>query len=127
MVATPNTATAANIFQPVPRSMGRVAKVSAIIAAPTAGALRNRPRPIGPTCRMSRANTGSSAVAPPSSTANRSSEIAPKTTGRARKKRTPSATRANLPASAPTGFVTRRPPSVAMSAPDARNPITQTL
>ena len=41
---------------------------------------------------MSFANTGSIAVAPPNSTANRSSEIAPSTTGRERTKRSPSST-----------------------------------
>ena len=50
------------------------------------------PGPTAPTCRMSLAKIGSSAVAPPSSTANRSSEIAPSTTGRCRMKRTPANT-----------------------------------
>ena len=36
--------------------------------APTAKVLRMRPRPAGPTCRMSRAKTGSSAFTPPIST-----------------------------------------------------------
>ena len=57
------------------------------------GALRKNPKPSGPTCRISRAKIGNSAVAPPNSTANRSSEIAPSTTGRERTNFTPSATR----------------------------------
>ncbi len=43
-----------------------------------AGPARSRPKPSGPTCSTSLAKAGSSAVAPPSSTANRSSEIAPR-------------------------------------------------
>ena len=42
-----------------------------------AGAARSTPRPVGPTCRIDLANTGSSATAPPNSTASRSSRIAP--------------------------------------------------
>ena len=45
--------------------------------APTAGAERNRPRPLGPTARMSRAYMGSSAVAPPRPTRS-SSTIRPR-------------------------------------------------
>ena len=50
-------------------------------SAPTAGALRSRPSPTGPVWRIVCANTGASAIAPPSSTAKRSSEIAPSRTG----------------------------------------------
>ena len=45
-----------------------------------AGAERSSPRPHGPVCNTSFAKIGSSAVAPPRSTANRSSDIAPSTT-----------------------------------------------
>ena len=45
----------------------------------SAGPERSRPKPCGPTCRMSRAKTGNSAVAPPRSTAKRSRLMAPKT------------------------------------------------
>ena len=60
------------------------------------------PLPVAPTCRMSRANTGRSAVAPPKSTAIRSSEIAPRS-GRLRKiRRTPSSTSASRGSCSPT-------------------------
>ena len=72
--------------------IGKTASSAAVAAAPIAGAVRSRPSPSGPVARMSLANTGSIAVAPPNSTANRSSEIAPSTTGRDRTKRNPSST-----------------------------------
>ncbi|MNC32556.1 hypothetical protein D3C75_809180 [compost metagenome] len=89
MVATPNTPTAVNIVRPTLRWNGKRASQSDISNAPTAGAERNRPRPIGPVSRMSLANTGSNAVAPPNNTANRSSEMAPRMSGRLRMKRMP--------------------------------------
>ena len=55
MVATPNSATAWNIRRPVRRRSGRCARKTAIATAPAAGMLRSRPRPHGPTNRMSRA------------------------------------------------------------------------
>ena len=79
MVARPNTATPANMVTPALERIGRAASTRAMRVAPMAGAARNRPKPSSPTCRMSRAKTGSRAVAPPSSTANRSSEMAPNT------------------------------------------------
>ncbi len=42
------------------------------------GAARSQPKPIGPTCRIWSAYTGSSAVAPPRRTANRSRQPAPR-------------------------------------------------
>jgi len=45
------------------------------INAPAEGIVRSRPKPTGPTCRMSVANTGSMAMAPPKKTANRSRAI----------------------------------------------------
>ena len=56
------------------------------------GALRSTPRPVGPTSSTSFAKTGSSATAPPNSTAKRSSEIAPSRTGVRRTSRTPAST-----------------------------------
>ncbi len=53
------------------------ASVSDINAAPQAGAARNAPSAQGPASRMSFAKIGSSAVAPPSSTANRSNDSVP--------------------------------------------------
>ena len=55
MVAMPNTATAANILAPTCFLIGQWVRKNAIENAPTAGALRKKPRPMGPTCRMSRA------------------------------------------------------------------------
>ena len=91
-IATPNTATAPISVRPTRRSSGCWASQTDSSSAPTAGAARSRPRPHGPTCRMSLANIGSSAVAPPSSTANRSSEIAPSITGWPRRKPMPAST-----------------------------------
>ena len=80
MVKTPKPATAHNIVTPILRLSGRCASNSAIAPAPIAGAVRSRPSPHGPVLRISLANTGSSATAPPSSTANRSREIDPRIT-----------------------------------------------
>ena len=53
----------------------------AITVAPIAGQALKRPSPCGPTCRISEAKTGSIATAPPKSTANISSENAPRSSG----------------------------------------------
>src|SRR6185312_2951506 len=53
---------------------------TAITNAPIDGAARSHPNPAGPTCKMSFAKIGSSVVAPPKSTANRSSVIAARIT-----------------------------------------------
>jgi len=55
-----------------------------------AGELRKMPSPHGPVCRISRVKMGRSAVAPPNSTAKRSSETAPRMAFLANTKRTPS-------------------------------------
>ena len=96
MVATPNTPTAVNITLPTLRSTEKRASHNDINSAPTAGAERNRPRPQAPVSRMSLANTGSNAVAPPSSTANRSREIAPRISGRLRIKRMPASSESRV-------------------------------
>ena len=83
-VPAPKPATAANMIAPTCRRRLRRESQTDITSAPIAGAALSRPRPQGPVCRMSRAKMGSKAVAPPSSTANRSREITPSTTGRAR-------------------------------------------
>ena len=57
---------------------------------------RSMPSPSGPVCSTSLAYTGSSATTPPSSTANRSSEMVPSTMGRLRMKRMPSAARCHI-------------------------------
>ena len=69
--------------------MGTSPRPTPTNAAPMPGDVRNQPRPAGPTCSTSAANTGNNAVAPPNSTANRSSEIAPSTGRRERTKRKP--------------------------------------
>ena len=89
MVDSPKAATDANMMRPALRSNDQRVSTSAMPSAPTAGAARNRPSPHGPAAKTSRANTGSSAVTPPSSTANRSSEIAPRITGLRRMKPKP--------------------------------------
>ena len=78
IVKIPNPATDHSSVVPDRPRKGRCASSTAIIAAPTPGAVRSSPSPHGPVCRISRAYTGRSATAPPSSTANRSSEIAPR-------------------------------------------------
>ena len=77
---TPNSATLTSILAPLCRRSGKYASTTAVTTAPTPPAARNQPSPIGPTCRISCAYTGSSATAPPSNTANISSEIDPSTT-----------------------------------------------
>ena len=79
-LAIPNTATATNIQRPTLRSIGHFVKTTAISNAPTAGDDLRIPRPSGPVCKMSLAKMGSNAVAPPKSTANRSSAMAPNST-----------------------------------------------
>ncbi len=60
-----------------------------MLVEPMGSAALSQPSPPGPTCRMSLAYTGSNAVAPPSSTANRSSVIVPRITGVPKTKRRP--------------------------------------
>ena len=83
---------------------------------PTAGAARRKPRPVGPTSRMSLANTGKSATAPPRSTAKRSSEIAPSKTFVRRMSRTPASTSPRPAAPPETGS---RPLRMARTQPRA--------
>ena len=54
-VNAPNPATHHNIVRPAFRRIGRYARISAIVAAPNAGALRSRPSPQGPILSISRA------------------------------------------------------------------------
>ena len=92
----PKTPTTTSSLRPaMPRSGRRVSMIPAR-RAPTAGALRSTPSPTGPTSRMSRANSGSSATAPPKSTATRSSEIAPSSTGVRRTNRSPASSEPSL-------------------------------
>src|ERR1035437_9136666 len=76
-VHAPNPPTHHSMIAPACRLNGRCASTIAMITAPVPGAPRRIPNPVAPTPRMSFANTGISATAPPSSTANMSSEIAP--------------------------------------------------
>ena len=78
-VATPKIAVVANMMRPRCPEIGERARISAMMMAPAAGAARNSPKPSGPVMKISRAKTGSSAVALPNSTANRSSSTAPST------------------------------------------------
>ncbi len=92
IVASPKMTTPPNIAAPARSVIGRTVSQAAVTAAPTPGAARSRPRPSGPTCRISLAYAGRSAVAPPKRTAKRSIEIAPRMTGRERTKPSPSST-----------------------------------
>ncbi len=65
---------------PTRRAIGQRVNTSAVTSAPAAGAARNAPKLSGPDMKMSRTKIGSSAVALPSNTANRSSRMAPSTT-----------------------------------------------
>ena len=78
--AAPKPATAQSMARPAWRMGGRCVRYMAIASEPTAGAARNQPNSRAPTCRMSCAKTGSRYVAPPSSTATRSSVIVAKMT-----------------------------------------------
>ncbi|MNY53818.1 hypothetical protein D3C86_1896140 [compost metagenome] len=78
-VDRPNTATAANIQRPPCFTMGKRLKYSATSRAPPPNEARSRPKPCGPTCRMSRAKIGVSRATPASRTTTRSSEMAPRT------------------------------------------------
>ena len=74
---------------PAPRFTGNWVSTNAQVTAPTAKAECNSPSPLAPRCKMSVANTGNKAVAPPKSTANRSSVMAPKIICRFQMKRAP--------------------------------------
>ena len=72
------------------RAHGRIRVIaSAMASAPTAGPPAASRGPVAPTWRMSFANTGSSATAPPRRTPNRSSVIAARNTGVRRTKPKP--------------------------------------
>ena len=72
---TPKMATQTRKMGPARRLGGMRAVASMASRAPTEGAVRSRPRPMGPTPRMSLAKTGSRAMAPPKKTAKRSRAI----------------------------------------------------
>ena len=86
---TPNSATTLNNVRPA-RSIGfRCASAKLIPTAPILGAARNSPNPLGPTCRISAANTGNNATAPPNNTENKSRVNAPSRIRSLNTKRTP--------------------------------------
>ena len=74
---TPKPATEIIRVRPACRLGGHRVAISITPRAPSDGAVRNSPSPTGPTWRMSEAKIGSSAMAPPKKTANRSSAIEP--------------------------------------------------
>src|SRR5262245_29777418 len=94
-IIAPKPATASSSARPARASGGRWAIVIAIASAPRAGAARSQPRPTGPTSRTSFAKIGNSAVAPPSSTANRSSVIVARISSVRKTKRTPASREAS--------------------------------
>ncbi|MCY1215305.1 hypothetical protein D9M72_271470 [compost metagenome] len=77
VVARPNSISAPNSSRPTCSPRLSRASVRDMSIAPQAGAARSAPSAQGPALRMSLAKMGSSAVAPPSSTANRSSDSVP--------------------------------------------------
>ena len=89
MIAIANTATATSNARPARSIGGRCARSTPISTAPSAGAARRTPNPCGPTCRISEANTGNSASAPPRNTEKRSSDMAPRMSGWLQTKRRP--------------------------------------
>ena len=54
-MANPNTPTASSKRGPTRRLSGQRMSTSDMASAPTAGAARSSPRPVGPVCKMSRA------------------------------------------------------------------------
>ena len=76
MLLKPNNATAYKSFLPALACNGLSVSITAINNAPIAGAARNTPSPLGPTCKIWSANMGSKATAPPKNTANKSNESA---------------------------------------------------
>ena len=74
---TPNPPITHSSATPARRCGRNRPAINAAANAPPALADRSSPNPTGPTCSTSVANTGSSAVAPPKNTANRSSAIDP--------------------------------------------------
>ena len=107
-VAAPNPATASSIARPDRSIGGRWAMISAAANAPIAGAIRRAPSPGTPTPSTSLANTGIRIVAPPSSTANRSSVIVPRITFVRQTNRTPSVRLRNVAGSLAAFSVGRR-------------------
>ena len=90
IVPMPNSATEINRVLPIRRLTGFTVRYSATTPAPMPVAARSQPSPTAPTPRRSSAMAGSNATAPPKSTANRSSEIAPSRMGWLRTNRRPS-------------------------------------
>ena len=76
IIEIPKQKIATNNFFPAFLVTGIYADTNIIIRAPTAGAARNIPKPFEPTFKMSWANIGSKAIAPPNNTATISKVIA---------------------------------------------------
>ena len=81
IVPNPKIATEMKSCRPTWFSSGNLERKKVIAKAPRAGADCSSPNPVGPTRSMSFAKIGSIAVAPPSSTANKSKDMAPRITG----------------------------------------------
>ncbi len=77
IIPPPKTATTTSSVGPARVGSGLRASQMPAVSAPIDGAVRSAPSPIGPMSRIVRANTGASAIESPSSTAKRSSAIAP--------------------------------------------------
>src|SRR5207237_2569885 len=100
---TPNPNTASNKFKPACLTGGRHAAQSITANDPAYVAAFSSPTSAGPLCRMSAANTGIIATAPPNSTANRSSAIDPTSTWLANTYFTPSTMLRNTGSRSATG------------------------
>ena len=92
IMARPKPATASNSVRPAWGRGGRTASSRRRDQRPHGGRRAQQAEALGPTCRISSANTGSSATAPPNSTANRSRVMAASSTRSPSRKRTPSPT-----------------------------------
>ena len=91
-----------------------------MLKAPAAGAARSQPKPVGPTRRMSSAKIGNRYTAPPSNTANMSSEIIAKIRRVSHTNRIPSNTECQE--IRPGRLVTRRSSTWNSNATNANEP-----
>ncbi len=118
MLAPKAPTTRSSVRPALPPSGLRASRMPAI-SAPTAIALLSTPRPSGPVCRIDFAKSGSSATAPPKSTAKRSRVIAPRTIGVARIRRIPPSRLSSRGGSGPTRRATSGPETRRSSSDEA--------
>jgi hypothetical protein len=73
----PNPITVSNIVLPCFPFSGKIVNAVTVVIEPMSDAALSQPKPIGPQCKISFANTGTIATAPPNNTANKSKVNAP--------------------------------------------------